>query len=325
MKYRTYDLQDRPATASRRPSVAVPGASVDLGVFFERPVAAWGRDLHQTLEPRLFLLWVEHREQDDLPDFDSVRLTPTYRRLFREDRFAGRDRVGDAEQASLAVTSRLLDARSGREYGRASVGQIHYFADRRIGLASDPASLDPGEQRSALYSEGEVSLDSGLRLEGSIQWNERSAESERGRLNLSWNPDRRRIVNLGYNFIAENQRHGDEGRNLEESDVSLLWPLAGKWNLIGRWNYDLDFDRTIETLVGVEYDDCCWRARLVYRRYLRDQRSLDLAAGFGLDPGNRAEAGILFEFQFKGLGSLGHRLDSLLEESMRGYEPQEDF
>ena len=82
----------------------------------------------QTLEPRVYYLYQERENQDDLPRFDTGDLTFSFYQLFRENRFAGLDRIGDANQVSVGLTSRLLSPTSGREYFRASVGTIVYFA-----------------------------------------------------------------------------------------------------------------------------------------------------------------------------------------------------
>ena len=63
-------------------------------------------------------------------------------------------------------------------------------------------------------------------------------------------------------------------------------------------------------------------ARIVFRRNLDEPRLLSLSAP-GMQPrlilDRRADSGIFFEFQLKGLASLGGRLDSLLEDAIPGY------
>ena len=54
--------------------------------------------------------------------------------FFMTNRFSGYDRIGDANQISYALTTRLLDQYTGEEKLRASIGQIYYFEDRRVFL-----------------------------------------------------------------------------------------------------------------------------------------------------------------------------------------------
>ncbi|MDH5738028.1 MAG: hypothetical protein OEZ23_06935, partial [Gammaproteobacteria bacterium] len=121
--------------------------------------------------------------------------------------------------------------------------------------------------------------------------------------------------------------------SIEESDINFIWPLKGQWGVIGKWNYGWDRKQTIESFFGLEYNDCCWRTRLVVRRFLKTPQLITLLVD---DPGlpggyqsipyldERADTGIFFEFQLKGLGTLGGRLGNLLEEAIPGYQKREN-
>ena len=136
-----YDLQDaglgRPATPTR----ALPYARLDTGLVFEREAGSQGQRT-QTLEPRLVYSYVPYRNQDELPIFDSGLPDLNLTELFRTNRYVGSDRIGDANQVALAVTTRLFDTVSGTQYLSATIGQIRYFSIPRVGLPPDP--LGPG-------------------------------------------------------------------------------------------------------------------------------------------------------------------------------------
>jgi LPS-assembly protein len=118
-----------------------------------------------------------------------------------------------------------------------------------------------------------------------------------------------------------------------ESNVSAIWPITGHWSGIGLWNFDLDKHQTLETLVGVEFNDCCWKSRLVLRRFTRPPQTGPLLVN---DPSNatglatvdtlsrKPDTGVFFEVQFKGLATLGRQLDALLDETIPGYRRRED-
>jgi LPS-assembly protein len=89
-------------------------ASIDGGLFFERETRLAGRDVVQTLEPRVFYLYSQFDDQTANPDFDSAELTFNYNQLFRDTRFSGRDRLDDANQLALGLTTRFLDTRRAR-------------------------------------------------------------------------------------------------------------------------------------------------------------------------------------------------------------------
>ena len=73
----------------------VPIASIDGGLYFDRNTSYFGKNYRQTLEPRLFYLYVPEVDQEDIPVFDTSEYTFNYASLFRDNRFSGADRVGD--------------------------------------------------------------------------------------------------------------------------------------------------------------------------------------------------------------------------------------
>ena len=138
-----YDLQDAGTGRPSTPSRALPYARVDTGLVFEREAGAQGQRT-QTLEPRLVYSYVPYRNQDELPIFDSGLPDLNLTELFRTNRYVGSDRIGDANQVALAMTTRLFDTVSGTQYLAATVGQIRYFSIPRVGLPQDVLSLTQG-------------------------------------------------------------------------------------------------------------------------------------------------------------------------------------
>ena len=55
----------------------------------------------------------------------------------------------------------------------------------------------------------------------------------------------------------------DLGEPLEQTDVSLLWPVNRRWSVVSRWDYSLEDQRTMDAFVGFEYGSCCWAVRIV--------------------------------------------------------------
>jgi LPS-assembly protein len=135
-----YDLHDAGLGLPSTPTRALPYARVDTGLVFEREAGSQGQRT-QTLEPRLVYSYVPYRNQDELPIFDSGLPDLNLTELFRTNRYVGSDRIGDANQVALAVTTRLFDTVSGTQYLSATVGQIRYFSIPRVGLPSD--ALNP--------------------------------------------------------------------------------------------------------------------------------------------------------------------------------------
>ena len=141
-----YDLKDAAAIGIGAPSTptrALPYARVDTGLVFTRDTGARGQRT-QTLEPRLVYSYVPYRNQDELPVFDTGLPDLNFTELFRTNRYVGEDRIGDAHQVALALTTRLFDTASGQQYLSASIGQIRYFSIPRVGLPVEDSYVASG-------------------------------------------------------------------------------------------------------------------------------------------------------------------------------------
>ncbi|MFI4890934.1 MAG: LPS-assembly protein LptD, partial [Steroidobacterales bacterium] len=128
-----YDLQDAAPGNPSSPMRTLPYARLDAGLIFERNAGANGQRT-QTLEPRFVYTYVPYRNQDNLPIFDTGLPDLNLTELFRSNRYVGADRVSDANQLSVGVTTKLFDQNSGQQYLAATLGQLHYFTAPRVTL-----------------------------------------------------------------------------------------------------------------------------------------------------------------------------------------------
>ena len=296
LRYTQYLLDNQQPAMNDNPDRALGTLSLDGGLLFERNSNWFDSALVQTLEPRLFYLYTPYVDQSELPDFDSAFIDFSFASLFRENRFSGSDRVGDANQLTAALTSRTLSESTGQELFRASIGQIYYFRDRLVQLPGVPVMDDSS---SPLVAELAARMGRNWSTRASIQWNPHkdSDATEKGALSLHYRDDHERIANLSYRMTD---------RLVEQTDLSGRWPLSGRVSLVGRWTYSLLNDVTNLAFAGFEYDNCCWRVRLIAQQLLT---SIDD------EPSNS----VLLQFELKGLASLGQRVDDYLQENIAGY------
>lgn len=290
MEYNLFDIGDsnRPTHLSR----AAPIFNLDGGLVFERDATDSG-DLIETLEPRLFYLYVPYRDQSNIPLFDTHGAAFNFVQLFSDNRFIGADRLGDANQLSYALTTRFIRPNSGKELLAASIGQIHYFQDRRVTLPGDEPET---RSNSDIVGELRFNFNDHWSSLAALQWNPTTRQNDVGEFQLQYRAAPRQIVNLGYRFRRD---------RLEETDVSLAWPITPHWRFVGRWNYSLKEQATRETFAGIEYENCCWTFLFVDRHYLTPAGDLNSA--------------LYFEIQLKGLGRLGRQLEDFLERGILGY------
>ncbi len=302
---------------------SAPILSVDGGVVFERLFGSRQQRL-STIEPRFMYLYVPYRNQDQLPVFDTNLADLNLVQLFRTNRYVGADRLGDANQLAIGFTSRWLDAETGEQYIAATVGQAYYFDRPRVTLPGE-AIEDP--ETSDIVAEIDLRAYGDWNIRGGIHWDPGETRSERGQLMLQYRPDFDRVMNLGYRFRRD---------RLEQVDGSVAWPISERWSIYGRMVYSLEDDAiddtapfdpslptdtlprrdetgVIDQFAGLEYRSCCWRFRLVARRYVSD-RTGDL------------DTSVLLQLELNGLSSVGTGANTFLERSIRGYsfDPPED-
>lgn len=285
-RYTAYNLTGTdPLTQNDTPERRLPIYSLDSGLLFEREGTWKNHDYTQTLEPRLFYLNIPYVNQDGLPIFDTGIPDFNFYNLFRENRFVGADRVGDANQATVALTTRFLNALNGTEQVRFSLGQIFYFQNPQVVL---PTST-PVQTTSNMVAEIQARLGQYWYVRGGLQWDSHQYATERSNILLQYHPAKNKIINIGYRYNKTIQ---------EQADVSIQWPLSPRWALLYRWNYALPEKRTLQSYTGFEYTDCCWAFRIT-----KGQRIL--ADGTTDNP-------ILFELELSGLAKLGPRPESPL-------------
>lgn len=279
--------------------------SLDSGLFFERDFS--NSPLVLTLEPRLYYLNTPYKDQSLLPIFDSSKQSFTFSSLFRENRFNGIDRIGDSNQVTLALSSRLLNSNNGHELISLSLGQIHYFKTQRVAFDNNPAISDSNSpDTSDIITELRGNLGK-WRGRATVQINTQSNASDKRSVQLNYAASNTAVFNLGYRFHRDPL---DELKNLEQTDLSFSLPITNQITLLSRWNYSLVEQRDIQMLAGIGYESCCWAMRLVTLRYLTEDEDVPYSNS------------IKFQFILKGFGSKPKKKAStMLTNAILGYQP----
>ncbi len=85
-------------------------------------------------------------------------------------------------------------------------------------------------------------------------------------------------------------------------------------------NYSVEDNISVEDMVGVEYDSCCWMVRLVQLRYYNNVNGV--APDFN-NPDLEQEKSLQFQFVLKGMGGFGNRITNIMQDMIRGFEERE--
>jgi len=321
-RYTTYALDNTMRGEDASPSRELPITSFESGLNFEGP-AGGGRTL--TLEPRMQYLYVPYRNQDALPLFDTALPDLNLVELFRTNRFVGADRVSDADQVTAGLTSRLL-SESGQQYLTATLGQTYEFEIPRVQL---PGEMLDDRKTSDVVGEVVLSAFKNWNVDLNLEWNPATAEADRTFVQLQFKPGAESVINVAYRYQRSivlptdyvipgvggppTLGTGYEAESLDQAEVSGAWPVANHWNVLGRMVYDLNVHQGLDRLLGFEYSACCWRVRLLARRYL-------INGGAGGSTGQQDTA-FLFQVQLSGLAGVGPATDAFLGTAIRGYSP----
>jgi len=256
-----YDLnQPTAGVPDGRAGLAVPITSVDAGLVFERDWNVFGANFIQTLEPRAMYTYIPFRNQNQLPVFDTVLDDFNFTQLFSENRFIGGDRVGDTNQLAFAVTSRLLDPSTGAERFRFAVGQRFYFEDQQVNLAG-AAPQKAGSSDFLVGAEGRLS--DAWSLIGLMQYDFGTSQLDRFNLGTRYNPAPGKVLSLIYRYSRELVDQVGGQSELKQTYLSAQWPLTDNWTFVGAWNYSIPDRKTLEAVVGLEYNGGCWVLRVV--------------------------------------------------------------
>jgi LPS-assembly protein len=324
---------------------SVPIFSVDSGLYFDRNTQWFGKNYRQTLEPRLFYLYVPDKNQSDIPIFDSGESTFNYASLFRDNRFVGSDRIGDENKLSLGITQRWFED-NGFERQTFSIGEAYYFQDRKVQLPGIDyhTRADATANRSPYGLEYAYRFNHDWRATSDFNWDPVSKQTRSGSAMMHYQPEDNpnKVINAGYRYRNDLVRYdqttgkwqvggGDLGTPgtpgfvkdyylIKQHDFSVIWPIVPQWNVISRWQYDYNRSRTIEAFGGFEYDNCCWKLRFINRYWVDyDEFSQDVTQN------EKGDHGIFLQIVLKGLGGVvGQKVESFLDKGIQGYRERED-
>ena len=293
-----YDLTRVTGDLAARTTRVLPIFSLDSQLVFERPTQWQGRDYLQTLEPRLFYVYIPYKNQDRIPVFDSALGDFNFAQIFNENRYIGNDRINDANQLTAALTTRLLDATTGAERFKAMIGQRYYFQRQRVAIPGETARVDSFSNFLAAFS-GTVAPKT--YVDAAWEYNSRESQNDRLSMGVRYQPELAKVVSASYRFTRDALGTGQ----VDQVDVAGQWPLSKRWYAVGRYNYSLRDKQLLEAIAGVEYNADCWAARFVVQR-------LEALSG-------SANTTVFFQLELNDFANVGSNPIQLLRRTIPGY------
>lgn len=323
-----YDVHYDQELISHSFNRTIPRYSLDGGLTFERLTSFLRKGYTQTLEPRLYYLYVPFQNQTPIPVYDSGYMIFNTDQLFRNNRFSGYDRIGDTNQLAYAVTSRWLSEDSGQEKASVSVGQIQYFANRQVQLCYDPvgncqdnpltlAYVSPTASSSPIASRGTYNISPAWVLSGDYVWDPATSATNNGDLNFHYQPAMNHILSVGYSYLVNGNllqiaNSPVQDNALHQATLAYAWPFTEHWSGLGAYSYNVSKHYDMMTFLGVQYDNCCWAMRLMGGRTFQSLSPNSFSPEYNNN--------VYLQILLKGLGSVSSSNPmSILRSYFPGY------
>lgn len=298
LRYTHYRFSD---TQRESISRSIPVFSAGGGLRFVRSLdSGW----LQTFEPRIRYLYKGYEDQSDIPLFDTAVPDLNFSRLFLTDRFTGADRIADANQVTLGVTSRLVEPDSGRTVLKFELGRTVAFEAPRVTM---PGNLETGfgDNGSDYFAGVKFTPNDHFSTGVIIQYDADTQDLDRAIAQINYRHDSGFRIHLAWRRyedfrplpLGANGYVAGATETLEQVQLGLAFPLGDAINIYGRWDYSLEKDKDVNIQAGLEYrPSCCWATRVSWQRTINDSDgSYDTA--------------IMFQIVLRGLGAFGKSAD----------------
>lgn len=298
---------------------ALPIIDIDGGLYFDRIFHFHNTGFIQTFEPRLYYLYTPYLNQDSYPNFDTQLLPFSVTDLYTLNRFYGYDRLQNANQVSIGLTTRTLSENTANNILSAQLGFIGYFSTPRVCLTPNCTITD----RAISPITGSLTFYPSSRwsLTGSMAWDTAIDQINNLEIGGEYHLDNRHIVVLNYQFTHANNdtpfEISDANGNASLIKAGLVWPLNNRWKVFGYTYYNLTLSRPEDQYVGLSYNTCCWALRFIVKNNYDGNTRVD----GGTTVQNQYTTNYFVEFSLKGLGSAGnHSAENLLTSTLPGFE-----
>lgn len=255
----------------------MPQFKVDGKMIFERDMIMLAPGYTQTLEPRAQYLYVPYRDQSHIYNYDSSLLQSDYSGLFRDRTYGGLDRIASANQVTTGVTSRVYDDAAVERFN-ISVGQIYYFTESRTG--DDNIKWENDDKTGSLVWAGDTywRISDRWGLRSGIQYDTRLDSVATSSSSIEYRRDENRMLQLNYRYAsseyiqatlpsyystAEQYKNG-----ISQVGAVASFPIADRWSIVGAYYFDTNVNKEADSMLGLQYNSCCYAIRFGYERKL---------------------------------------------------------
>jgi LPS-assembly protein len=315
-------------SSKKTQSINVPNALIDISSIY---VNKNGHTIN-ILKPRLIYGYTAYRNQDNNPVFDSNEISPN-NELFINDRFSGMDRIGDQSFYTLSIDYSQM--KMGMKKASLSISKKYYLKDRKVWMNPSMNSINQMDSMSSKSSMMNMGMNEGPAV-----------------IMASWMPSMNTMI-MGYGGYLKDQKKmplggitikhklksgdigyahryrrmaGDFNIEMDYSEFFTNIDLNSNFKFIAKLKRDNSTSQNIESLVGIEYENCCLALRVTgsdrnFSRFLVNEEILypTLADAWDNVIDIESKSRINFEFELKGLNSSFDKMNKLFRQSLFNY------
>ncbi len=287
-------------------SVFAPTFSVDSGLFLEKQGSPFGRfddslGGYQVLSPRLKYTYTPYKDQSNIPNFDTTISPTSYDQLMGDTWFLGYDRIQDLHAITPALNYRYIDS-TGRTRFDGNIAEQIFLDDLQVGI--DDSERFSGKSsgmawQASIQPRNNLWFDTAGAFTPSYDLNAITAQ-------VRYQPSENQLLNFG--IIERKENRATNQPPLSAYTASAIVPMGSRWSLMAQAQYDYKHNKLMDSLLGLNYEDCCYGLS-VYARHYRDN----------INPFAKADTAVMAEVRLNGITS-GGKLNRLLSDKILGYD-----
>jgi LPS-assembly protein len=307
---RSYQITKNATGYEPNKSYVVPITDLDAQWTWDSPFYFLSHSMRNEFSLHAYYVYIPTVDQDSTPNFDSYLLPYNYTQLFTPNRYTGYDKLSNANQVSLGMHDGFIDAETGSELASVNIGIANAFVEPEVCLI--PGCVLPENHLSPLVTDVSYALLTHWTATASAAWNltEKNAHALNNAVaGITYNNGRQGLFSVTYSYAPELENGATTTpqsfwlpTSVSNSvNVGAQWILSDRFRVMGYLTHDFVYDRSNLGFVGIEYDACCWRIKLVYQR-LWDSTQY---ASDGSVVKNTYQGRVLFTLELKGLGETG--------------------
>ncbi|MEO1890948.1 MAG: LPS assembly protein LptD [Candidatus Thioglobus sp.] len=264
---------------------------IDSKLFLEREDNLFGKDIIQTLTPRLAYNYTPKKNQSALPSFDSADKNDSYESLFSGQKFTGIDRISNANSFTLGLESDFIDEETGDTYLSLKAAQTHHIDSQDM---DSNGNLVDRRKYSDIAASADFAWDN-LTFNNALQYDPETNRIDKRDSAITYQLSPRKFLTIAH--------HDDNGT--KSAELYGAYPIITQVHVFAGINRSITDSITNKETTGIAYESCCWAVRLAhFKKHIS---------------GNDYDYVTDFELVLKGLTTTSPGLSKLLEEEIPNY------